>query len=172
MKRGNISLFPYTLNDILLQAILCIFRTMAIYSLDPLGFWIEWFKISSSNCFYLFKYFMQNMWIDFLFLKTEWFNWNTYTTSDGCPDLWIVSSNNMDLVLISITVMYFCLHMPSNITVVSHCWESTKPHLCSKFPLFKTSWWMLRVLLQLNPLESSLPYLRAFQCTPCQKRFK
>ena len=42
-------------------------------------------------------------------------------------------------------------------------WESTKPRLCSKFPLFKASWWMLKVLPQLFPLESSLPYLRAFQ---------
>ena len=42
-------------------------------------------------------------------------------------------------------------------------WESLKPHLCSKFPLFKTSWWMLRALSQLSPLYSSLPYLRAFQ---------
>ena len=25
-------------------------------------------------------------------------------------------------------------------------WESTKPRLCSKFPLFKKTWWMLRVL--------------------------
>ena len=42
-------------------------------------------------------------------------------------------------------------------------WESTKPHLCSKFPHFKTSWWILRVLPHLCPLESYLPYLRAFQ---------
>ena len=42
-------------------------------------------------------------------------------------------------------------------------WESTKPRWGSKFPLFKTSWWMVRVLPQLSPLESSLPYLRAFQ---------
>ena len=42
-------------------------------------------------------------------------------------------------------------------------WESTKSCLCNKFPLFRMSWWMLRVLLQLSPLESSLPYLKAFQ---------
>ena len=48
----------------------------------------------------------------------------------------------------------------ASVTVVPN-WESTKPSLCSKFPLFKTSWWMLRVLPQLSPLESSLPYLRS-----------
>ena len=31
-------------------------------------------------------------------------------------------------------------------------WELTKPHLCSKFLLFKTSWWVLRVLPQLTSL--------------------
>ena len=48
-----------------------------------------------------------------------------------------------------------------------------KACLYSKFPLFKTSWWMLRVLPQLSPLESSLPYLRAFQLGtvwPCTLR--
>ena len=52
-------------------------------------------------------------------------------------------------------------------------WESGKPRVCSKFSFFKTSWWMLRVLPQLNPLESSLPYLRAFQwgtVWPCTSR--
>ena len=57
-------------------------------------------------------------------------------------------------------------------TVVTK-WESTKPHLCSKFSLFKLSWWMLWVLPQLCPLESSIPYLRAFQwgtVWPCNYR--
>ena len=52
------------------------------------------------------------------------------------------------------------LRLPN--TVVPN-WESTMPCLCCKFPLFKMSWWMLRVLPQLSSLESSLPYLRAFQ---------
>ena len=39
-------------------------------------------------------------------------------------------------------------------TVVPN-WESTKPLFCSKFPFFKTSWWILRVLPLLSPLESS-----------------
>ena len=47
-------------------------------------------------------------------------------------------------------------------TVVSD-WESTKPHLCSKLSLFKMSWQMLKVPLQLSPLATSLPYLRTFQ---------
>ena len=42
-------------------------------------------------------------------------------------------------------------------------WESTKTRLCTKFPFFKKSWWMLRVLPQLCLLDSFLPYLRAFQ---------
>ena len=35
--------------------------------------------------------------------------------------------------------------------------------LCSKLTLFKTSWQILRILAQLSPLGSYLPYLRAFQ---------
>ena len=42
-------------------------------------------------------------------------------------------------------------------------WESTKPHLCSKLPLFKRSRQMLDVKPQLSHLDSSLPYLRPFQ---------
>ena len=41
--------------------------------------------------------------------------------------------------------------------------ESTKSHLCSKLSLFKMSWCMLEMLLQLSPLVWYLPYLRAFQ---------
>ena len=47
----------------------------------------------------------------------------------------------------------------NDFTVVPN-WQSTKPRLCSKFPLFKTSWWILRVLPLLCPLESSSAYLR------------
>ena len=47
-------------------------------------------------------------------------------------------------------------------TVVTD-WEPTKPHLCSKMSLFKISWQILEVQLQLRPLDSSLPYLRPFQ---------
>ena len=36
-----------------------------------------------------------------------------------------------------------------------------KPILCSKLSLLKTSWQMLRVLLQLSPLGSCLSYLTA-----------
>ena len=63
------------------------------------------------------------------------------------------------------TLMFLC-------TVVRN-WESTKPHLCDKLPLFKTPWWILRVLPQLCPLESFLQYLRAFQwgtVWPCNLR--
>ena len=42
-------------------------------------------------------------------------------------------------------------------------WESPKPRLCSKLALFMTSWQMFKLLLQLSPLNSYLPYLRAFQ---------
>ena len=41
--------------------------------------------------------------------------------------------------------------------------EKTWPLQWCQFPIFKKSWWVLRVLSQLSPLDSSLPYLRAFQ---------
>ena len=47
--------------------------------------------------------------------------------------------------------------------IVVTIWESTKTQLCSKLPLFKTSWKMLRVLSHFSPLGSYLPYLKAFQ---------
>ena len=46
---------------------------------------------------------------------------------------------------------------------VAEDWESSKPCLCSKLALFKTSWQMFRVLLQLGSLVSYLLYLRAFK---------
>ena len=42
-------------------------------------------------------------------------------------------------------------------------WESPMPCLCSKFARFITSSQMFKLLLQLSPLNSYLPYLRAFQ---------
>ena len=56
-----------------------------------------------------------------------------------------------------------CLSHISFFDTVLLNWESTKPRLCSKCALFKTSCQMLRVLSQLSSLESSLPHLRAFQ---------
>ena len=42
-------------------------------------------------------------------------------------------------------------------------WESPKPCLCSKMALFMMFWQIFKLLLQLSPLNSYLPYLRAFQ---------
>ena len=42
-------------------------------------------------------------------------------------------------------------------------WESTNPHLCSRFSLFKTSWPMLEVPPQQSPQVSYLLYLRTFK---------
>ena len=42
-------------------------------------------------------------------------------------------------------------------------WESPKPCLCSKFACFMTSSQMFKLLLQLSPLNSYLPYLKAFK---------
>ena len=42
-------------------------------------------------------------------------------------------------------------------------WESPKPCLYSKMALFMISWQIFKLLLQLSPLNSYLPYLRAFQ---------
>ena len=42
-------------------------------------------------------------------------------------------------------------------------WESPKPCLCSKIALFMMFWQIFKLLLQLSPLNSYLPYLRAFQ---------
>ena len=48
-------------------------------------------------------------------------------------------------------------------TTVRNDWVLTKARLWSKLSLFKMSWQMLEVLLQLSPLYQSIPYLRAFQ---------
>jgi len=55
-----------------------------------------------------------------------------------------------------------CVKKYPKITV-SNDWVLTKPRLCSKLSLFKMSWWMLKVPLQLSPLDPSVPYLRSFQ---------
>ena len=88
---------------------------------------------------------------------TDWFAtnsaplWRTWSRK-----IWLYHGSFGTFIKIKAWITYFML------TVVPN-WESTKPRLCSKFPLFKTLWWILRVLPQLSPLESSLPYLRAFQ---------
>ena len=84
---------------------------------------------------------------------------------------------NVQLGWVYSTVPLRVLYLPHPcfiiMTTVDCIIESTKPHLCSKFPFFKTSWWMFRVLPQLSPLYSSLPYLRAFKWVtvwPCTLR--
>ena len=52
------------------------------------------------------------------------------------------------------------------LTVVPN-WESTNPHLCSKFLLFKMSWWILRVLPQLCPLKTSYQISESFLMRYC-----
>ena len=42
-------------------------------------------------------------------------------------------------------------------------WESLQPCLCSRMALFMMFWQIFKLLLQLSPLNSYLPYLRAFQ---------
>ena len=46
-------------------------------------------------------------------------------------------------------------------------WESKKPHLCSKFALFKTYWRMLRVLAQLSPFWLVFTISESFQIRYC-----
>ena len=58
---------------------------------------------------------------------------------------------------------YFCLSFFTEQCIATiFIWELTILHLCGELALFKMSGQMLRVLPQLSPLESSLPYLRAF----------
>ena len=60
-----------------------------------------------------------------------------------------------------ISLLYGSNGVSKRVTVVCEK-ESTKPCLCSKLSLFKMPRQILKVQLQLSPLDSSLPYLRAF----------
>ena len=63
-----------------------------------------------------------------------------------------------------------CMRESSNdeSSTVRNDWVLTKPNLYSKLPLFKVPLQMLKVLPELSPLVSWIPYLRTIKNAPSQ----
>ena len=62
-------------------------------------------------------------------------------------------------------LLKYSLHLSTYLPTVVYDWELSRPFLCSKFLLFKTSWQMLKVSLHCFQIKRQYMWLKAFKWT-------